>query len=233
MADNQRSQIVEIFSSVQGEGLRIGQRQIFVRFHGCNLECGFCDVDKSKEPIEFSAKDLLDKIDGLNVNNIHSTVMLTGGEPLLHSGLLKELLPKIQDRGFKVYLETNGTLSKELDLVIDYIDILAIDIKLPSVSGNQPYWQEHKDFMQVAFKKEFFIKVVVSDKLEISDFQKAIDIMKEVSFDIPFVIQPETKQGSLELNISSERLLKLQEQALSSLNDVRIIPQSHKMLGVK
>ena len=40
--------IVEIFSSIQGEGLLVGRRQIFVRFAGCNLDCNYCDTEDSK-----------------------------------------------------------------------------------------------------------------------------------------------------------------------------------------
>ena len=43
-----KAPIIEIFSSFQGEGLLIGERQIFVRFAGCNLDCNYCDTKNSK-----------------------------------------------------------------------------------------------------------------------------------------------------------------------------------------
>ncbi len=230
---NSKADILEIFSSVQGEGLQIGRRQIFVRFKGCNLNCAYCDTDESKSADVYDMDEVLERIDSLNILNIHNSVAITGGEPLLHSKFLKKVLPKIKDRGFKAYLETNGTLTEKLSDVIEYLDTISVDIKLPSVSNNRPCWQEHKSFLEVAFAKEFFVKVVASSSIEITEFDKAIELVKEMSFDIPFIIQPETKKACSELNISAVQILSLQERALKSLNNVLVIPQAHKMMRLR
>ena len=230
---NDKADILEIFSSVQGEGLQIGRRQIFVRFEGCNLNCTFCDTDRPKATVIYDIDKVLERIDSLNILNVHNSVAITGGEPLLHSKFLKRLLPKVKERGFKVYLETNGTLAKNLSDVIEYLDTISIDIKLPSVGRNIPCWQEHKSFLEVAFEREFFVKVVASSSIEITEFDKAIGLVKEMSLDIPFIIQPETKKACSELNISASEILSLQERALKSLNNVFVIPQAHKMMGIR
>jgi len=91
--------VKEIFSSIQGEGLYAGEKQLFVRFCGCNLRCDFCDTDFSREGArEFSVAELKREILSLEPQ----TVSLTGGEPLLCVSFLNELLPL--DR--KIYLET-------------------------------------------------------------------------------------------------------------------------------
>ena len=228
-----KADILEIFSSVQGEGPQIGRRQIFVRFKGCNLNCRYCDTDTRQSSTIYEVNEVLDKIDSLNVSNIHNSVTITGGEPLLHSKFLKKLLPRVKERGLKVYLETNATLADNLSDIMEYLDIISIDIKLPSVGGNKPCWREHRSFLDVAFDKELFIKVVVSSDMNASDFDKAIEIVKDTSFDILFVIQPETKKGCCEINISADELLILQEKALKSLNNVIVIPQAHKMMGIR
>jgi 7-carboxy-7-deazaguanine synthase len=230
---NNKAGIIEIFSSVQGEGPCIGERHIFIRFNGCNLDCSFCDTGSSQEHRMLSIKDIIADIENLNYDNTHNTVSLTGGEPLLYSKFLQGLLPHITNRGFKIYLETNATLTENLNGVINYIDIISADIKLPSVSGVKACWNRHRDFLAVAFEKEFFVKVVVSDKTDISEFNKAISIVRDLNFDIPFIIQPETKKKSCDIAISPDRLLALQQKALKSLNNVLIIPQAHKMMGLR
>jgi len=225
--------IIEIFSSVQGEGLFIGQRHIFVRFKECNLNCSFCDTDKEAGYETLDIFKTIKQIDDLNLYSTHNTVALTGGEPLLYSGFLKRLLPQIRDRGFKVCLETNGTLADKLDDIILYVDTVSVDIKLPSVSKNKPYWDEHKSFLERAFEKEFFVKVIVSDEIDMAEFDKALALVREMSFDIPFIIQPETKSDSCCINISAEMLLGLQERALKALNNVLVIPQAHKMMNMR
>ena len=228
-----RADIIEIFSSVQGEGLFIGQRHIFVRFKECNLNCSFCDTGKESSCETLDISKTIKQIEDLNIYSTHNTVALTGGEPLLYSGFLKGLLPKIRNKGFKIYLETNGTLVDKLDDVISYVDTISVDIKLPSVSKNKPCWQAHKSFLEKAFEKEFFVKVIVSNEINMAEFDKALTLIREMSFDIPFIIQPETKKGLCQINISADMLLGLQEKALKALNNVLVIPQAHKMMGVR
>ncbi|MEM4195978.1 MAG: 7-carboxy-7-deazaguanine synthase QueE, partial [Methanothermobacter sp.] len=45
-----KAPIMEVFSSIQGEGLLLGKRQIFIRFAGCNLNCSYCDTPESRDP---------------------------------------------------------------------------------------------------------------------------------------------------------------------------------------
>jgi 7-carboxy-7-deazaguanine synthase len=230
---NDTADIIEIFSSVQGEGPFIGQRHIFIRFKDCNLDCFFCDTDREAGYETLDIAGTIRQIEYLNIHSTHNTVALTGGEPLLYSGFLKSLIPEVRDMGLKVYLQTNGTLADRLDDVISYVDIISVDIKLPSVSRNRPCWQAHRSFLEKAFEKEFFVKVVVSDKIDMAEFDKALALVKGMSLEIPFVIQPETEKGSCRINISADMLLSLQERALKVLNNVLVIPQAHKMMGLR
>ena len=120
--------IVEIFSSIQGEGLFVGRRQIFVRFAGCNLDCNYCDTGSSKSKengILNTVDDVVCKINELKTDDLHS-VSFTGGEPLLYGNFIKEVIDKIDVPSF---LETNGTLPVEINK-LDNLDYVSLDIKL-------------------------------------------------------------------------------------------------------
>lgn len=228
--------ISEIFKSIQGEGIYQGQTQIFVRFFGCNLACRFCDT-KPDSYQEFSLSDLLNKIGSFD--QYHS-IALTGGEPLLQIDFLKELCQKLKEKNRVVYLETNGTLYKNLEQIISSIDIVAMDFKLPSSTEMRDFWFMHREFLKIAQSKEVFIKVVIGEASRIEDLRIALAVIKEVNpvrnnisngtgKDIALILQPE--------NPYEEKLkgkLNYFEKICKEGNiNVAIAPQLHKILGVK
>src|SRR5271155_4750219 len=95
LSDLRGSRIVEIFSSLQGEGLRVGERQIFVRLGGCNLHCDYCDEPETI-PIPsgtiWTAKRIKKAIASFNRRRTHRAISWTGGEPLLHPAFLAPLM---------------------------------------------------------------------------------------------------------------------------------------------
>lgn len=85
---------MEVFSSIQGEGLLVGKRQIFIRFAGCNLNCSYCDTPESRDPScgeELSADQLQGMVENLVTPDFHS-LSITGGEPLLYPDFIREFL---------------------------------------------------------------------------------------------------------------------------------------------
>jgi organic radical activating enzyme len=160
----------------------------------------------------------------------YHSVAITGGEPLLQKDFLKELLAAIRQIGIKIYLETNGILFKELSEIIDYIDFIAMDIKLPSSTGLRDFWYEHERFLRVALRKKVFIKAVICDSTRLEDLKKAVDLIANLNKNIPFVLQPnsfEMDQGLI------NKIRRFQRISLNNLLDVRVIPQMHKMLGIR
>lgn len=225
--------ITEIFSSIQGEGIYAGQPQIFIRFAKCNLGCAFCDTVK-KNGKAYSAFQVLDMINRLNISGAVDTVAITGGEPLLYVDFLTRLLPILKKRNLKVYLETNGTLPSALEGVLRFVDTIAMDIKLPSGQKvNRASWARHRDFLNLAKKKDVFVKIVVTDKTTKEEIKKAISIVDDMDPQIPLVLQPVTPANRVKKRVSLNKLIEFQQLAKRVLDDVRIIPQIHKALGAR
>ena len=240
--------IVEIFKSIQGEGPCIGESQLFLRFAGCNLSCKHCDTryaltvpskykkDGGSTSVNeycdnpLSLTKAMDVVHGYDLS-LTTTVSITGGEPLLQAGYLKLLLPLLKKEGHKIYLETNATLPEQLASILQWIDIVSADIKLPSFTGKADIPEEHQEFLKVAKEKDLFVKVVVTDETIMDEISRAVDIVRGVDINIPLIIQPAMKNERPMEN--QERLLDFHDYAAKRLTTVRLIPQIHKFMGWK
>ena len=220
--------INEIFESIQGEGVYFGQRQVFVRFSGCNLSCNYCDTEFGLYR-EYQPGDVLLEIKALGTG-FHS-VSFTGGEPLLQKDFLKETLKLVKENGYSTYLETNGTLAGELQEVIGDVDIVAMDIKLPSAMvSHAGFWPEHRNFLKVARLKEVFIKVIVTNSAKREEFLAALDLLKETGYSGIVVLQPDSFADRENLKIT---LASFKELCARDSFPVCVIPQMHKIMGVR
>lgn len=222
-----KAKISEIFHSIQGEGIYIGYPQIFIRFWGCNLEnCRFCDT-QGLQFQEYTIQDLIQAVASFK-ETVHS-ISITGGEPLLQVEFLEKFL-SLYKTDNKIYLETNGTLPDALERIINCVDIIAMDIKLPSSTGLADYWKEHRKFLLIAWEKSVFVKTVITRVTTLEDIQTAVELVLSVDPTIPFILQP----ASEEINSDFiETLINFQDEANKSLLNVRIIPQIHKFLYIK
>ena len=117
--------VKEIFKTLQGEGRHAGRAAVFCRFSGCNLwsgreqdraeaQCKFCDTDFVGTDGEGGGKfrdpaALADAVEGAwGERKDQRLVVITGGEPMLQ--LDSPLVGALHDRGFRIAIETNGTL---------------------------------------------------------------------------------------------------------------------------
>lgn len=228
-----KARISEIFQSIQGEGKYTGVRQVFVRFFECNIHCIWCDTphsigDTTRRYKEYSLEQLMTRIREL-WSDCHS-VSLTGGEPLAQTGFIKTLLPVLKQAGMKLYLETNGILDKHLEEIINGVDIIAMDFKLPSSTKCRPYWEEHAAFLRVARQKEVFIKIVVSSDTEQEDIDRCVELIRGIDPDVLLVLQPncfDRHKGAL------EKCRDFQEYCRPYLSDVKVMSQMHKEWKVR
>ena len=227
------AKILEIFRSIQGEGKYAGVPQVFVRFFECNMHCVWCDTpasigDGKREYQEFGLEHTLQQVNAL-YDNAHS-VSITGGEPLLQEAFLKTFCHALHKGGKKVYLDTNGTLPDALAGMIKDIDIIAMDVKLPSSTKQRAFWAEHREFLKIARRREVFVKAVISLDTRLEDVLKAAKLTAAVDPEILFILQPnylDMKKGII------EECVGYQKSCAKILKDVRILPQVHKFMKLR
>ena len=231
-----KAPIIEIFSSFQGEGVLIGQRQIFVRFAGCNLNCAYCDTKNSiskKEGTLMTPEEVVSKIESILTPDCH-TISFTGGEPSLYPEFINEV-SKLTD--LDIMLETNGTLPANIGL-IDNLDIVSLDIKLKE--------QFDGDFKEDIFLNEIkslnllieksinvYCKVVILPCLKIKSFEEVIEKIDNEIIDknnVQFIIQPSSPLN--EWNNLSNCLFEFSE-VVGKYFEVSTIPQIHKILDIE
>ncbi len=222
-----KGKIAEVFNSIQGEGIYLGERQLFVRFFGCNLSCNFCDTQLDAF-LEYEPYELFEELQ-LYQGPYHS-ISFTGGEPLLQKDFLKETLQLTHNNGFRNYLETNGTLPDALREVISYLDIVAMDIKLPSSTGAGPLWEAHRKFLDIASRKEVFLKATICRSTKTEDLQEAVSLIKEVNRSAILVLQPNSSEKDMEL---IGKLEDFRDICRSQKVAVCIIPQMHRIMGIE
>ena len=254
MNNSAKARLIEIFSAIQGEGLNVGTRQIFIRFALCDLRCDFCDsahtwsipstcqIEKTPGCRDFethsnpvSMSDLLDWVERQNQLGLHDSISLTGGEPLLSAAFLVEFLPEVRSlTALPIYLETGGHRPEQLSLILPYLDSVGMDIKLPSVSGEN-YWQAHQEFLQLCYhaQVEVFVKIIISDRTNPSELEEAGKLVSSVNPTIPVFLQPVTPIAGKELLVAPrpDRVLAWQALMKRFVKQVRVVPQTHKMIG--
>ncbi len=257
-----KANLVEVFSAIQGEGVNVGTRQIFIRFAFCDLRCNFCDSSHTwglspkcrveqtpgkrdfidyPNPVELPV--LLQWVKQQDRPRLHDSISLTGGEPLLHAPFLQEFLPQLKEvSSLPIYLETGGHRPQLLSKILPYLDLVGMDIKLPSTSGEE-HWQAHKEFLQLCWEAsvDVFVKIIVSQTTNPEDLKQAAELVAKVNPEIVIFLQPvtplEKPLGARELvsptpeQILDWQVLMKQLGQSQKFNQVKVLPQTHKMIG--
>ncbi len=245
-----KTYLSEIFSSIQGEGPYVGERHLFVRFCGCHRECIFCDTNTERTetvmvendsgsgsleqvPNPLSVEQVMERILKVDRKKTNHRISLTGGAPLLQAHFLRELLPHLCAEEYSIYLETAGDLVQQLKSIIEWVDIVAMDVKLSSVTKEPNAFPAHWQFLKTCrdFDVDVFVKMVLSAETNDGELiEAAKGIKKAGGADTLVVLQPMTKAARTDAVPSGEQLLRWQDKVSSVLPDVRVIPQTHKML---
>lgn len=231
-----KAPIIEIFSSFQGEGLLIGERQIFVRFAGCNLNCNYCDTNDSKSEksgVLMTPEEVTDEINKILTPDC-KTISFTGGEPSLYPDFISQVSKNFN---LNIMLETNGTLPDNI-CSIDKLDMVSLDIKLPEhFNGefdNEIFLNEIKSLnLLIAKSINVYCKVVILPSTKIKSFKEVVEkLSQNISnkSNLKIIIQPSSPLG--EWKDINFKLFEFSE-VVGQYFDVSTIPQIHKILDIE
>ncbi|RDI43161.1 7-carboxy-7-deazaguanine synthase QueE [Falsibacillus pallidus] len=225
--------VIEIFGpTVQGEGMVIGQKTMFVRTAGCDYSCSWCDSaftwdGSAKEDINMmTAEEIFSQLKETGGSRF-SHVTISGGNPALLKDL-HQLIDILHENGIKTALETQG--SKWQDWFLQ-IDELTISPKPPSslMKTDFSILSDIVEKLQTN-ERDFSLKVVIFND---EDLAYAKDVHTRYP-DVPFYLQ--TGNDSLTETDDEKLLGRLVDQyenlidkvmESSELNDVRVLPQLH------
>ena len=162
--------VAEKFVSINGEGPRVGELAVFLRFCGCNLNCGYCDTRwANTADVKYelaSAEELVAYVKSTGVKN----VTLTGGEPLLQADIVY-LIELLGASGAEVEIETNGSVQLKNIVSVSPRPAVTADYKLPSSGMEKHMLPENFSYLTLRDA----VKFVVGDKRDLSRAEEIIN----------------------------------------------------------
>jgi len=212
-SDGTSLDVQDIFPTIQGEGPNTGQPAIFIRLGGCNLACRFCDTEfETFRPQDIA--DMVSKVKALALSatakKIRHLVVITGGEPFRQN--IEPLCRVLLAEGFRIQIETNGTLYRPLPKQVEIICS-------PKNTGNG-----------YSMIRDDLLSHVSAFKFIVSAHDTKYDHIAEIGqgkLGIPVYIQP-MDEYSEDKNRENLELVK----KLALENGYNISLQTHKLLGV-
>ena len=266
--------VMEVFASFQGEGLYVGEAQVFLRLAGCPLRCAWCDtpgswdigegraamVRKDGEPPAREERWASPFKAALWVASVEPgeprTVSVTGGEPLLWPGFIQALRPMIQPR--RLHLETAGAHPEALARVLEHVDHVSLDLKLPADMGEtveislpEPSGDDERvapideraprdaEEWRLARRRcldlvrdfDACAKVVVQAGRDPRDYDELFEDLARRAPKVPLFVAPATSMAGCEAP-DPDVLVEVVERARELDLDVRVLPQMHRAMGI-
>lgn len=221
--------ISQIYPAIEGEGLRIGTPQIFIRTQGCKLRgtlCSWCDTPKSlsytEGGTEVSVEKIVEIIEGYKYNI--KNISLSGGNPLEQPDIF-DLVKLLNKKKYTVNIEAAGLEFNKK--VFNIVDFISCDIKPPSSSVEWDREIITKIAAKYDFKTQF--KIVIASQKDI-DFAKMIvnDFCYNKLYDFNLILTPCWTEKQKQPNMKI--ITKLHREIFENKLPVRLIAQQHKMI---
>lgn len=198
--------VQEVFPTLQGEGPNVGMPAVFVRLGGCNLTCSFCDTEFESFK-KSSLDDLMEKVRKFN----HKLVVITGGEPLRQP--IEKLCDVLIEEGYKVQVETNGTLFRNLNL--------AVEIICSPKNTGAGYFPIREDLLRRVNSFKFIISKNAKEYAEVPELGQS-------KYDISVFLQPMDEYDEVKNKINMAYAVELCMKF-----GYRLSLQTHKILGIE
>jgi len=248
-----KANLSEIFASEQGEGSYCGDRHLFVRFAGCNLRCRYCDTPESLVRVascrvDYPGGELEVRDNPLEASALAAIVercvredprikliSLTGGEPMLQAAFIQRWLVEFPPP-VGVMLETAATTTRGLRELLPHLSVVSADVKLPSNSGEAPFWLEHREFLTVCAEADdldIYVKMPVDDATSDDDVRRGARLVADVVPGARLYVQPLSDPHDGSWTLRSARLGAVLAAAASECSHTALRPQVHKLLGVR
>lgn len=212
--DGQMLEVKRIFATLQGEGPYVGWPSVFIRLGGCNLACHFCDTDFedfTAMSMKEAVGEIVHKANDEKGKRVRSLVVITGGEPLRQN--IAPLCEALIREGFKVQIETNGTLFRELP---EEVDIICS----PKNTGGR-YFPVREDLLQ----RINGFKFIISANDPRYDH---IDEVGQTIYHTPVYVQPMDEYDDARNAENNKLALEL-----AQTHGYRLSLQTHKLLGIE
>lgn len=225
--------VLEIFGpTIQGEGMVVGKKTMFVRTAGCDYHCAWCDSaftwdGSAKDHIRrMNVEEIWEELQRLGENRF-SHVTISGGNPALIPAI-GELVSLLKEHHIRTAIETQGSRWQEWLLDIDDV---TISPKPPS-SYMETNFEILDTIVERLRNQHMSLKVVVFNE---ADFAFAREVHERYS-DVPFYVQVgnddvHTDQNAMLITNLLHKYEWLINQVIeSNLNDVTVLPQLHTLV---
>ncbi|AUD13595.1 MULTISPECIES: 7-carboxy-7-deazaguanine synthase QueE [unclassified Planococcus (in: firmicutes)] len=224
--------VMEVFGpTIQGEGMVMGQKTMFVRTAGCDYSCSWCDSkftwDGTGKSVMLTAEEIAEQLEELG-KDAFSHVTISGGNPALHKGIA-ELVALCQENGWRTAVETQGSIWQDW---LSEIDEVTVSPKPPS-SGMILDYSKLDAMLGKLSSAQASLKVVVFDE---TDFFFAEQLHLRYPL-FPFFLQvgnddtQTTEDDKLVQHLLRRYQWLIDRHLVSApLNDAKVLPQLHTLL---